>query len=143
LEKATIIGIDLAKRTFQLHGDTGDGRAVFHKKVSRGQLLTFLSAQPRAVVAMEACATAHDWGRAIAELGHEVLLIPPVYLKPFVRRCRSDRRGGVPAFDALCGVEERPAGAGDVADEGFDGGSSFRVLNDRHDSRHVLDRPCT
>src|SRR5262249_26018642 len=65
-------------------------RAVFHKKVSRGQLLSFLSAQPRAVVAMEACATAHDRGRAIAELGHEVRLIPPVYVKPFVGRQNND-----------------------------------------------------
>ena len=74
MEQATIIGIDLAKRSFQLHGVTRQGRAVFRKKVSRGQLLNFLSAQPRAVVAMEACATAHDWGRAIKKLGHEVRL---------------------------------------------------------------------
>jgi hypothetical protein len=62
---------------FQLHAVTREGRAVLRKKVSRGQLLNFLSGQPRAVVAMEACATAHDWGRAIKKLGHEVRLIPP------------------------------------------------------------------
>jgi len=90
VEKITIIGIDLAKRVFQLHGATADGRAVLRRKVSRGQLLSFLARQLPAVVAMEACATAHHWGRAIAELGHEVRLIPPVYVKPFVRRQKND-----------------------------------------------------
>jgi len=90
MEKATIIGIDLAKRVFQVHGATQDGRPVFRKKVSRAQLLGFLAKQPAAVVAMEACATAHGWGRAISGLGHEVRLIPPIYVKPFVRRQKND-----------------------------------------------------
>ena len=94
MEKATIIGIDLAKRVFQLHGITRDGRAVFRKKVSRGQLLSFLSAQPRAVVAMEACATAHDWGRAIEQLGHEVRLIHKAVLGTSIQR----RGYGQPEF---------------------------------------------
>jgi transposase len=105
MEKATIIGIDLAKRAFQLHGVTREGRAVFRKKVSRGQLLSFLSAQPRAVVAMEACATAHDWGRSIAELGHEVRLIPPVYVKPFVRRQKNDAADA----EAIAEAASRPS----------------------------------
>jgi transposase len=112
--KATIIGIDLAKRVFQVHAAAKDGRPVLRKKVSRAQLLGFLTKQPRAIVAMEACATAHEWGRAISGLGHEVRLIPPIYVKPFVRRqeerCsgrRSDRRGGgLKANDALCGAED-------------------------------------
>jgi transposase len=90
MEKATIIGIDLAKRVFHLHGATAEGRPVLRKKVSRGQLLSFLAKQPRAIMAMEACATAHGWGRAIQELGHEVRLIPPIYVKPFVRRQKND-----------------------------------------------------
>jgi transposase len=90
MEKATVIGIDLAKRVFHLHGATADGRPVLRKKVSRGQLLSFLARQPRAIMAMEACATAHGWGRAIQELGHEVRLIPPIYVKPFVRRQKND-----------------------------------------------------
>ena len=64
MEKATIIGIDLAKRVFQVHAAAKDGRPVLRKKVSRAQLLGFLAKQPRAIVAMEACATAHEWGRA-------------------------------------------------------------------------------
>jgi Transposase len=90
MEKATIIGIDLAKRVFQVHGATQEGRPVFRKKVSRAQLLGFLAKQSPAVVAMEACATAHGWGRAISGLGHEVRLIPPIYVKPFVRRQKND-----------------------------------------------------
>lgn len=67
-----IIGIDLAKRLFQVHGATADGSVAFRKKLSRERLLPFLTAHPRCIVAMEACATAHDWARAIAELGHTV-----------------------------------------------------------------------
>lgn len=81
MEKATIIGIDLAKRVFQVQG-AQDGQPVFRKIVSRAQLLGFLAKQSPAVVAMEACATAHGWGRAISGLGHEVRLIPPIYVKP-------------------------------------------------------------
>jgi transposase len=90
MEKATIIGIDLAKRVFQVHGAAQDGRPVFRKKVSRAQFLGFLAKQSPAVVAMEACATAHGWGRAISGLGHEVRLIAPIYVKPFVRRQKND-----------------------------------------------------
>ena len=86
MEKVTIIGIDLAKRVFHVHAASKDGRPVLRKKVSRAQLLGFLAKQLPAVVAMEACATAHDWGRAISGLGHDVRLVPPIYVKPFVRR---------------------------------------------------------
>ena len=86
MEKVSIIGIDLAKRVFQAHGAASNGSVVFRKKLSRGQLLLFLAAQPCCTVAMEACATAHGWGREIGRLGHEVRLIPPIYVKPFVKR---------------------------------------------------------
>ena len=68
----------------------GEGRPVLRKKVSRAQLLGFLAQHPPAVVAMEACATAHYWGRAISGLGHDVRLVPPIYVKPFVRRQKND-----------------------------------------------------
>ena len=87
---ATIIGIDLAKRVFLAHGAAADGSIVFRRKLSRDQLLAFLARHPRAVVAMEACATAHWWGRAIEELGHTVRLIAPIYVKPFVKRHKND-----------------------------------------------------
>ena len=90
MSEVTIIGIDLAKRVFQLHGASGDGSVVFRKKLSRGQVLAFISQQSRCGVAMEACATAHGWGREFEKLGHDVRLIPPVYVKPFVKRQKND-----------------------------------------------------
>ena len=90
MQHAAIIGIDLAKRTFQLHGAAPDGSVVFRKKLSRERLLSFLASQPPALVAMEACASAHHWGREIAGLGHAVRLVPPIYVKPFVKRQKND-----------------------------------------------------
>ncbi|MBL4785609.1 MAG: IS110 family transposase [Cohaesibacteraceae bacterium] len=85
-----IIGIDLAKRVFQLHGAGAEGTVLFRKKLSRSQFLKFLSKQPNCIVAMEACSTSHYWGREIVKLGHEVRLIPPIYVKPFVKRQKND-----------------------------------------------------
>lgn len=90
MSEVTIIGIDLAKRVFQLHGAGNDGSVVFRKKLSRPQLLGFVAQHPRCVIAMEACATAHGWGREFERLGHDVRLIPPVYVKPFVKRQKND-----------------------------------------------------
>ena len=63
LSEVTLIGIDLAKRVFQLHGAPNDGSVAYRKKLSRGQLLTFVSQQPKCLIAMKACATAHGWDR--------------------------------------------------------------------------------
>ena len=90
MSEVSIIGIDLAKQVFQVHGACADGSVLFRKRLPRSQLLAFLERQPRCTVAMEACATAHDWGRRIGVLGHEVILIPPVYVKPFVKRQKND-----------------------------------------------------
>ena len=90
MSEITIIGVDVAKRVFQLHGARADGSVGFRKKLSRSQLLSFLAEQPRCIVAMEACATAHGWGREIESVGHTVRLIPPAYVKPFVKRQKND-----------------------------------------------------
>jgi len=90
MSEVNIIGIDLAKRVFQFHGSGPNGAVVFRKKLSRSQVLPFLEQQPRCIVAMEACATAHGWARAIEALGFTVRLIPPAYVKPFVKRQKND-----------------------------------------------------
>ena len=106
-----IIGIDLAKRSCQLHGARADGSVAFRRKVSRERLLYILGAQQRCVVAMEACASAHYWGREILKLGHEVRLVPPIYVKPFVKRQKNDAAEGEArqarvdaAFERACGL---------------------------------------
>lgn len=90
MSEVAIIGLDLAKRVFQLHGAKADGSVAFRLKLPRARVLDFLASQQRCVVAMEACASAHSWGREIARLGHEVRLIPPIYVKPFVKRQKND-----------------------------------------------------
>ena len=104
MEHATIIGIDLAKRSFQLHGTRADGSVAFRRKLSRDTMLRFVAAQPRCVVAMEACASAHHWGREIGTLGHTVKLVPPIYVKPFVKRQKNDAADA----EAICEAASRP-----------------------------------
>ena len=86
MDNVSIIGIDISKRCFQLHGATASGAPVMRKKLSRGKVLEFLGSQSPCLVVMEACGGAHYWGREIQQLGHEVRLIAPVYVKPFVKR---------------------------------------------------------
>ena len=90
MEKVSIVGMDLAKNVFHVHGARSDGSVGFRKKLSRNKVLLFFAAQPRCVVAMEACASAHYWAREIGDLGHAVKLIPPIYVKPFVKRQKND-----------------------------------------------------
>jgi transposase len=90
MNEVSIIGIDLAKRVFQLHGAAADGSVVFRKSLSRAQLLPFLAKHPGCLVAMEACATSQHWGQTLADLGHPVRLIAPQYVKPFVKRQKND-----------------------------------------------------
>jgi transposase len=90
MDPIAIVGLDLAKRIFQVHGARADGSVALRKKLSRPQVLTFFAQLPACIVAMEACASAHEWGRAIRELGHEVRLIPPIYVKPFIKRQKND-----------------------------------------------------
>lgn len=90
MNEVSIVGIDLAKQVLQVHGAAADGRVLFRKKLSRLQFAKFMTSLPVCVVAMEACGTAHYWGRELTRLGHDVRLIPPVYVKPFVKRQKND-----------------------------------------------------
>ncbi len=84
------VGLDLAKNVFQAHGADVSGRVVLRKKLRRDQVLAFFAQLPACVVAMEACGGAHVWGREIGKLGQEVRLIPPAYVRPFVKCQKSD-----------------------------------------------------
>ncbi|TIL19855.1 MAG: IS110 family transposase [Mesorhizobium sp.] len=88
--KDTMIGVDLAKNVFQLHGASMTGEVKFRKKLARGQFLRFMADQAPALVAMEACGSAHHWARELVRLGHEVKLIAPQYARPFVKRQKND-----------------------------------------------------
>lgn len=90
MKEISIIGVDLAKNVFQLHGAAADGSVQFRKKLTRLQLERFMAAQPPCTVAMEACAGAHYWARLLGGMGHAPLLIAPRYVKPFVKRHKND-----------------------------------------------------
>jgi transposase len=90
VEEITIVGLDLAKHVFQVHATKQDGTVLLRRKLPRSKVLTFFASLPKCVVAMEACASAHHWGREIGALGHEVRLIAPAYVKPFVKRQKND-----------------------------------------------------
>ena len=104
MEKVTIIGVDIAKSIFHLHGAASDGRIVFRKKLSRLQFQKFMAAQPTCVVAMEACGSAHHWARELARQGHEPRLIAPGYVKPFVKRQKNDAADA----EAIVEAAQRP-----------------------------------
>src|SRR5829696_5464268 len=104
MNQVSTVGLDLAKYIFQLHGADSAGAVVFRQKLRRGQLLAFLATLPPCTVAMEACASAHYWGREIAKLGHTVRLISPAYVKPFVKRQKNDMADA----EAICEAAQRP-----------------------------------
>jgi transposase len=85
-----MIGVDLAKRVFQLHGAQMTGEVTFRKKLSREQFRTFMAAQPTCLVVFEACGSASYWAQEMTEFGHEVRLIAPQYVRPFVKRQKND-----------------------------------------------------
>jgi transposase len=91
MTQITTVAIDLAKRVFQLHGTDEQGHAVLRRQVRRGQLPAVLGQLPRCTVVMEACSSAHHWGRVAASLGHRVRLIAPQHVKAFNRRQKNDR----------------------------------------------------
>src|SRR5512134_1207467 len=101
----TTIGIDLAKNTFQVHGADSAGRTVLRKKLSRSQFLEFFANLPTCTIGMEACGGAHYWARELSRFGHTVRLMPPQYVKPYVKRNKHDAADA----EACCEAVQRPS----------------------------------
>jgi transposase len=115
------IGLDLAKNVFQVHGVDARERPVLRKRLSRTKVLAFFAQLPPCRVGMEACPGAHWWARQLVQLGHDVKLMPPQYVRPYVKRNKNDAadggdlRGLDPAVDALRPGEEPRAAVGAAA----------------------------
>ena len=102
--ESTIIGLDVAKQIFQVHGVSVDGQVTVRRKLRRSEVLGFFGKLGRCTVGLEACGGSYFWAREIGSLGHEVRLIPPAYVKPYVKRGKTD---AVDA-EAICEAVSRP-----------------------------------
>jgi len=100
----TTIGLDLAKSIFQVHGVDASGQVVVRRSLRRAQMLPFFARLPSCLVGMEACGTSHHWARELVKLGHEVRLMPPAYVKPYVKRGKTDAADA----EAICEAVRRP-----------------------------------
>ena len=101
LSAVTTVSVDLAKHVFQVHAVDAVGKVVVAKALRRRDLLAFFASLPPCLVGMEACGSAHHWGRELMALGHEVKLIPPAYVKPFVKRQKNDANDAAAIYEAL------------------------------------------
>ncbi|HJW45234.1 MAG TPA: IS110 family transposase [Lysobacter sp.] len=90
MQTVTTIGLDIAKSVFQVHGVDATGNVIVRRQLKRGYVLTFFQKLPPCVVGIEACATSHHWSRALKAIGHTVRLMPPAYVKPYVKRQKND-----------------------------------------------------
>lgn len=104
MEQVVTIGLDIAKSVFQVHGVDAQGVVVIRQRLTRGRLLAFFEKQPRCLIGIEACGTTHHWGRELSRLGHDVRLMPPSYVKPYVKRQKNDLADA----EAICEAVTRP-----------------------------------
>ena len=95
------IGLDIAKSVFQVHGVDASGHALVRRRLSRSDLLSYFAKQPRCLVGMEACSSAHHWARELVRLGLDVRLIPRQYVKPYVKRNKTDAHDAEAICEAL------------------------------------------
>ena len=101
MDKAIMIGIDTAKNVFEVHGRNAAGEVVLRRRLKRAQVEKFFADHPKALIGMEACGSAHYWGRLLERLGHEVRLMPPSYVKPYIKRNKNDGRDAAGCCEAV------------------------------------------
>ncbi len=104
MERIRIVGLDIAKSVFQVHGVDGDGEVVVRRRLKRARVLPFFASIEPCRIGIEACATAHFWARELGALGHDVKLMPPAYVKPYVKRQKNDAADA----EAICEAVSRP-----------------------------------
>ena len=105
MDDVSIIGVDLAKNAFHVHGASKDGRQLFRKKLTRRQFPEFMARQQPCMVAMEACGSSNYWTRELTKMGHDVRLIAPIYVKPFLKRQKNDAADA----EAIVEAAQRPS----------------------------------
>jgi len=105
VNKISVIGLDLAKNVFQLHGIDIDGEIVVRKQLKRSQLRQFFAKLEPCLIGMEACAGAHYWSRELIQLGHTVRMMAPVFVKPYLKSNKNDRNDA----EAICEAVQRPS----------------------------------
>jgi transposase len=103
--EVSTIGVDIAKSVFQVHCIDADGAVVIRKRIGRAKVVEFFAGLPPCLVGMEACATAHQWARELKKLGHDVRLMPPTYVKAYVKRSKNDAADAA----AICEAVTRPS----------------------------------
>jgi transposase len=101
----TVVGLDIAKNIFQVHAVDATGAVVLRQRLARGRVLKFFAKLPKCRIGIEACATSHHWARELRALGHDVRLMPPAYVKPYVKRQKNDAADA----EGICEAVQRPS----------------------------------
>ena len=104
MQAVTTVGLDIAKSVFQVHGVDADGNVVLRRQLKRRYVLAFFQKLPPCLIGIEACASSHYWSRELQALGHTVRLMPPAYVKPYVKRQKNDAADA----EAICEAVTRP-----------------------------------
>jgi len=105
MDQVVTIGLDIAKSVFQVHGVDAEGGVVIRQRLTRARMLAFFAKKAPCLVGVEACGSAHHWARELSRLGHQVRLIPPSYVKPYVKRQKNDMADA----EAICEAVTRPS----------------------------------
>jgi transposase len=104
MQTVTTIGLDIAKSVFQVHGVDENGETVIRRQLRRSRMLAFFKKLPPCLVGIEACASSHYWSRELQDFGHTVKIMPPAYVKPYVKRQKNDAADA----EAICEAVQRP-----------------------------------